>query len=65
MRVEEKLWVFDSGFFTSSVKPHQWVNEVFGPNQKVIVSSHFSEEELAATATVAVSLSPWQMFPAM
>lgn len=63
MRVEEKLWVFDPGFFTSPVKPHQWVNEVFGPNQKVIVSSHFFEEELAATATVAVSLSPWQMYP--
>lgn len=63
VKVDGKLWVFDPGLFQGPVAAHQWVGEVFGPNQKVIVADKFSEEELAAKAQVAVSLSAWQMYP--
>lgn len=63
VKVDGKLWVFDPGLFQGPVAAYQWVGEVFGPNQKVVVTAKFSEEEFAAKAKVAVSLSAWQMYP--
>lgn len=63
VKVNGKLWVFDPGLFQGPVAAHQWVGEVFGPNQKAIVTDKVLEEELAAKAQVAVSLSAWQMYP--
>lgn len=63
VKVDGQLWVFDPGLFQGPVATHQWVGEVFGPNQKAVVTHKFSEEELAAKAQVAVSLSDWQMYP--
>lgn len=63
VRVNAKLWVLDPGLFAKPVEAYEWVNAVLGPNQKVVVTSKFTEDELAAKATVAVSLSQWQMYP--
>lgn len=63
VKVNGQLWVFDPGLFLGPVVAHQWVNEVFGPNQKAVVTNQFSEEEFAEKAQVAVSLSAWQMYP--
>ena len=63
VKLNGKLWVFDPGLFTAPVAAYQWVGEVFGPNQKAVVTNKFSEDELAANAEVAVSLSAWQMYP--
>lgn len=63
VKLDGKLWVFDPGLFQGPVVAHQWVNEVFGPNQKAVVTNKFSEEEFAVKAQVAVSVSAWQMYP--
>ena len=63
VKVNGKLWVFDPGLFSGPVATHQWVNEVSGPNRKVIVANQFAEEDLAPKFQVAVSLSSWQMYP--
>lgn len=63
VRVAGTLWVLDPGLFSEPVAPHAWVLEVFGPNQKVEVLQTFNEDQLASGAEVAVSLSPWQVYP--
>lgn len=63
IRVNDQLWVFDPGLFPEPVEVYRWINAVLGPNQKVIVAHKFAEDDLAAKATVAVSLSQWQMYP--
>lgn len=62
-RVNDKLWVLDPGLFAKPVEANEWINAVLGPNQQVVVTSKFAEDELAAKATVAVSLSQWPMYP--
>ncbi len=63
VRVAGTLWVLDPGLFSEPVAPHAWVLEVFGPNQKMEVLQTFNEDDLASRAVVAVSLSPWQVYP--
>lgn len=63
VRVNDRLWVLDPGLFAKSVEAYEWINAVLGPNQKVVVTGKFTEDELAAKATVAVSLSQWPMYP--
>jgi len=63
VRVDGQFWVFDPGLFSEPVAAYQWINAVLGPNEKVIVANKFAEDDLAAKATVAVSLSQWQIYP--